>query len=94
MVECYWPGINAERLAAIVKRIETASGELRRSGARFAFRGSILLPVDEMVFCRFDGDEATIRAACERAGIPIERVVESRWLEPAPSDVRAERDND
>jgi hypothetical protein len=92
VVECFWPGINEERLAAALTRIETAAGELHDAGTHIALRGSLLLPGDETVFCCFDGDDASIRAACRRAGIPVERVVESRWLAPAPSVVADERD--
>jgi hypothetical protein len=92
LVECYWPGINEERLAAATSRIVTVMGELRRVGARVAFQGSILMSGDETVFCRFNGDEEDIRVVCQRAEIPIERITESRWRDREPSDARPERD--
>lgn len=77
LVECYWPGVNAERLAAIAKRVRATASALRRQGGNVIFLGSILVPADESVFCLFDGVEADVRAASEQAGVPFERVLES-----------------
>jgi hypothetical protein len=88
LVECYWPGINDQDLAIAARRIEAAATQLRRAGADVWFLGSILMPADETVFCLFHGNEPAIRAVGQRASIPIERVVESRWLDPDTQDVR------
>jgi hypothetical protein len=77
LVECYWPGVDEVRLAAAVERARTAASELRRSGRQVDFRGSILVPTDETVFCLFDGAEEDVRAVSERAGMPFERVLVS-----------------
>jgi Protein of unknown function (DUF4242) len=77
VVECYWPGVSEEKLARAVLRVRKAANELRRQGGRVDFVGSILVPADETVFCLFDGVEADVRAASERAGVPFERVLES-----------------
>jgi Protein of unknown function (DUF4242) len=81
LVECYWPGINDQVLATAARRIEAAAAQLRRAGADVWFLGSILMPADETVFCLFQGNEPAIRAVSRRASIPVERVIESRWLE-------------
>ena len=40
--------------------------------------GSILMPVDEVVFSLFAaGDEGLVRAANERAGLPVDRIAEA-----------------
>lgn len=77
LVECYWPGVDEVRLAAAVQRIRSVASEIRRSGRRVDFRGSILILADETVFCLFDGAEADVRAVSEQAGVPFERVIES-----------------
>lgn len=77
LVECYWPGVSEEKLAAAAQRAQTAASELRRQGREFRFRGSILVVADETVFCLFEGLEADVRAVSEQAGIPFERVLES-----------------
>jgi len=77
LVECYWPGVNEERLVALVGRAEQAAAELRDQGRELRFLGSILVPADETVFCLFDGEEADVRAVSEQAGVPFERVLTS-----------------
>ena len=77
LVECYWPGVSAAKLAAAVERAEQAADELRGQGRSLHFLGSILVPADEVVFCLFDGAEADVRAVSEKAGVPFERILES-----------------
>jgi Protein of unknown function (DUF4242) len=77
LVECYWPGVSAGKVAAAVERAEQAAGELRSHGRSVHVLGSILVPADETVFCLFDGEEADVRAVSEKAGVPFERVLES-----------------
>jgi hypothetical protein len=77
LVECYWPGVDEDTLAAAVQRAQSAASELRRSGREVDFRGSILVPTDETVFCLFDGAEADVRAVSEQAEMPFERVLAS-----------------
>jgi hypothetical protein len=81
LVECYWPGVNEQMLAAAAGRTKQAARGLGRRGRELRFRGSILLPADETVFCLFDGDEADVRAVGEQAGLPIERVLELLWID-------------
>jgi len=77
LVECYWPGVSVEKLVDAVRRVHDAQSQLRGLGADVEFVGSILVPVDETVFCLFDGREADVRAVSERAGVLFERVLES-----------------
>jgi hypothetical protein len=77
LVECYWPGVDEDTLAAAVQRAQTVASELRRSGRQVDFCGSILVPEDETVFCLFEGAEEDVRAVTAQAGVPFERVLES-----------------
>jgi hypothetical protein len=77
LVECYWPGISEEKLAAAAGRAEEAAHKLRTQGRELRFLGSILVPADETVFCLFDGLETDVRAVSQHADIPYERVLES-----------------
>jgi Protein of unknown function (DUF4242) len=77
LVECYWPGVSAEKVAAAVERAEQAAGELRSQGRPVHVLGSILVLADETVFCLFDGEEADVRAVSEKAGVPFERILDS-----------------
>ena len=77
LVECYWPGVDEEKLAGAVLRTREAATDLRQTGGVVEFLGSILVPVDETVFCFFDGVEEDVREASTRAGLPFERILES-----------------
>lgn len=77
LVECFWPGVSGEKFATTTKRASAAAATLRRQGANVVFRGSILVPADETVFCLFDGHEADVREVTVRAGVPFERILES-----------------
>jgi Protein of unknown function (DUF4242) len=77
LVECYWPGVSEDKLAAAAWRAHEAALALRRHGGDVDYLGSILVPADETVFCLFEGREADVRAASERAGVPFDRVLES-----------------
>jgi 8-oxo-dGTP pyrophosphatase MutT (NUDIX family) len=81
LVECYWPGVSQKMLTRAVLRLRKAAIELRHRGRDVNFVGSILVPADETLFCLLDGDEADVRAITEEAGIPLERVLESLWIE-------------
>jgi hypothetical protein len=77
LVECFWPGIAPETLARTERDIDAVISTMRRQGRDINFVGSILVLVDESVFCLFDGDEADVRLVSEKAGIPVERVLET-----------------
>ena len=77
VVECYWPGVNEEKLVAFSQRAEAAASDRHGQGREIRFLGSILVPIDETVFWLFEGSEEDIRAVCEQAELPMERVLES-----------------
>jgi len=81
LVECFWPGIDQEQLATATRRVEKNAAGMRDVGADLRFLGSLLIPTDEVVFCLLRGSEADIRTACAEAGIPVERVIESQWID-------------
>lgn len=77
LVECYWPGVTGELARTAEVRAREVSADLRSSGREVAFLGSVVVPADETVFCFFEGCEADVRAASERARLPFERVLEA-----------------
>jgi hypothetical protein len=77
VVECYWPAVTEQQHAAAATRARSAAGEARAEGRELEFLGSILIPVEETVFCLFTGYEDDVRAASVRAQLPFERVLES-----------------
>ena len=77
VVECYWPAVTQHQHAAAATRARTAASEVRSRGREVEFLGSILIPVEETVFCLFTGSEEDVRAASMSAGLPFERVLES-----------------
>jgi hypothetical protein len=81
LVECFWPGIDQEQLATATRRVEKNAIAMRDAGADVRFLGSLLMPADEVVFCLLRGSEADVRTACAGAGIPVERVIESLWID-------------
>ncbi|HVE25417.1 MAG TPA: nickel-binding protein [Sporichthya sp.] len=81
LVECYWPGVSEEKLAAAAERVRAAASELSRHGREVRFVGSILVPADETVFCLFDGLEDDVRTVSEHAGVPFERVLASLLID-------------
>jgi hypothetical protein len=77
LVESYWPGVTAERVAAADAETLRALAALadRRSPARYL--GSMLVPDDELLLRLFAGGAPElVRDANVRAGVPVERAVE------------------
>ena len=90
LAECFWTGVreaDVEALDARIRRVLAApasdaapavssgsSGEF--GGVRY--RGSLLVPGDEVVFCCFDGPSSdAVAAVAERARVPFARIVAS-----------------
>jgi hypothetical protein len=85
IVECFWPGVRDEQVRQGAERVRTAAAELTRDGPPISFTGSVIIPRDEVVFYLFEGPSLdAVRTACERAGLPFERIVESLW-NPVPT---------
>lgn len=93
LVECYWPGVDEVTLIATARRLQLAASALRRSGGRVDFLDSILVPVDETVFCLFEGTERDVQAVIEQAGVPFERVLESLRIDRAQASAPEDRDS-
>lgn len=76
VAECFWAGVTDEDLRALDARVGASVAELTGSGDTVSYLGSIFMRADEVVLCRFEGAEASVRRLAERAGIPFERIVE------------------
>jgi hypothetical protein len=75
LVERYWPGIDAGSLRAVLPRLDDAAREMTAEGMPVEHVGSILMPVDEVVFSIFAaGDEGIVRTLNERAALPVDRI--------------------
>jgi hypothetical protein len=87
--KCYWPGITATEFARRgAFGLSRASGALGGEGA--AYRGSLLLPQDDLVLCLIEGPTLhEVRSMTSRAGLPCERIMESAWLTPATAGAAA-----
>ena len=63
-------------LRALDERATASAAELSHDGRNVRYLGSLLMLKDEVVLCRFEGSEAAVRSAAERAAIPFERILE------------------
>ena len=74
LVECYWPGATAAKVAAGAARAQRAANDL----AGVAYVQSILVPEDEIVFYVFNAASTRlVQDASTRASLPFERIVGS-----------------
>ena len=81
--KCFWPGVGEQELRAALTHSVIEGGA--------CFRGALSLPGDELVLCLFDArSKAAVKTACERAGWPCERVIESVWIAEPPMSKRGE----
>ena len=80
--KCYWPGVSQADVESVGTRL--AKPRLSRE---VAYRGSLLFSEDELVLCLFESSSrAAVKRVSERAGIPCERVMDSVWLQPHPTE--------
>ena len=78
LVERYWPGVDLATLRAALPRLEAAARAMTAEGRRIEHVGSILMPVDEVVFSLIAaGDESLVRQLNERADLPADRIAEA-----------------
>ena len=77
VVECFWPGVDAEAVRALDARAAASAGELTGTGTPVRYLGSLLMREDEVVLCLFEGAEPAVRQAAERADVPFERILEA-----------------
>ena len=66
VVECFWPGVDAEAVRRLDARAATSADELTRGGTPVRYLGSLLMREDEVVLCLFEGAEPAVRQAAER----------------------------
>jgi hypothetical protein len=81
LVECYWPGVTDAKVAAALARIQAAIQQRGPHGRAPKLLGSIFVPVDETVFCLFDGERAEVEALSAAADLPFERILGSQWID-------------
>jgi hypothetical protein len=87
LAECFWPGVKESDLAALDRRADSTAVALSHNGEEVRYLGSLLMLDDEVVLCRFEGSEDSVRRAAQNAAIPYERIVKatrSRWHPSAP----------
>ena len=64
-------------VVALDARINASAADLSADGDAVRYLGSLLMREDEVVLCRFEGSEPSVRRVAERAAIPFERIVEA-----------------
>ena len=78
LVERYWPGVDLSTLRGALPRLEALERAMTAEGTPVEHVGSILMPVDGVVFSLFAaGDEALVRELNERAELPVDRIAEA-----------------
>jgi Protein of unknown function (DUF4242) len=94
LAECFLPGVSEAHLEQLDKRaVQSATGQ-SGSAAQVHYRGSMLLPDDEVVFCFFDGPSANaVEAVARHAEIPFARIVESTAIPTQPAAPNAANPN-
>lgn len=75
LAECYWPDVKEGDLVALDQRAQIAADRSTRQGSEVRYLGSLLMREDEVVLCRFQGSEASVRRVAEWAAIPFERML-------------------
>jgi hypothetical protein len=84
--KCYWPGVTELALESAARRAAAHGGAPASPAGPARYLGSILFQDDELVLCLFDAtSRGAVRRTTQRAGLPCDRVMASRWL-PRPAD--------
>jgi hypothetical protein len=84
LVERYAADLSADQLL-LAGRIAEEASEVMGGGARTRYLGSVLLPVDEMALCLFEGaSEQVLRSALERAALAFGRITAAVPVSPVP----------
>lgn len=78
IVERYWPGVteaDVRLVGAVLRQV---------GGPTVTYLGSILIPGDEVVLCRFEAaTPAQVKAVSELAGLRCDRLVAAVFVDPA-----------
>jgi hypothetical protein len=79
--KCYWPGVTERALERAASRAAAQGGARSPLAGPVRYLGSILFQDDELVLCLFDAaSRDAVQRTTQRAGIPCDRVMASRWL--------------
>lgn len=82
LLEVYVARSNTEAVEDGVRRAREGADAAAADGSIVHFVRSIFLPADETCFYVYEADSAeAIQEAARRAGLPVERVVETRTTE-------------
>ena len=85
LVERYWPGIDAVTLSAVLRRLDAAAEAMTAEGRPVQHLGSILMPIDQVVFSLIAaGEESLVREVNVRAEVPVDRISTAITLAPIP----------
>jgi hypothetical protein len=83
MVERYVPGVDRRAFEDAIRSTASAAAAMAEQGLRVEYLGSVLVPAEELCFCRFAGPDAeAVEEANRRADVPFWRVVEAVFIEP------------
>ena len=75
LVERYWPGVDEAIARSVVSNLERAARAMTAEGTPVEHVGSILMPVDQVVFSLIEAaDERAARLVNERADLPLDRI--------------------
>lgn len=86
LVERYWPEVDLALVRAALPRLEAAAREMTAEGTRVEHLGSILMPVDRVVFSLIAArNEALVRELNARADLPVDRIATAIALLSRPS---------
>lgn len=88
LVERYLPSVTDGQLDDASTRLAAAAIELAAEGVDVRYIGSTFIPEEESCLCRFEASDANaVRRACERAGVELARIVQTRDIPPRTEDV-------
>jgi hypothetical protein len=83
LVELYRPRSSGDSLDGAAERLAASARELSRAGTPVRFLDTIFLPTDETCLHLFEAaSEVDVRAAAEKAGIDVDRVVPAEQIDP------------
>jgi hypothetical protein len=70
VAECFWPGVRADDLRDVDRRLRAAVG-----GEPVRYLGWRLVIDDDVVWLEFEGPMATVRRVAEQAQVRFERIL-------------------
>jgi hypothetical protein len=92
VLERYRPRSGSEFLRDAAERLDSSARQLRAEGTHVEYLDTIFLPGDETCLHLFEAaSEAGVRAAAERAGIDVDRVVPAEHVGQHEAGYRCRR---